>query len=89
MTLAYDLVIASVIFLISIIISFIAGELFAPGTALYNAASSATHLNGATRADQWYQILRMWVPMGGIFTAFAWPLVRAYKRQTVTATQQV
>lgn len=89
MTLAYDLVIGGVIILVSIIVSFIAGELFAPGTVLHTTASNAVHLNGAERADLWYQILRMWVPMGGFFVGFAWPLVRAYRRQTVTAAQRV
>lgn len=89
MSLAYDLVVSAVILMVSLIVSYMAGELFAPGTILHQTASNAVHLNGATRADQWYQILRMWVPMGGVLVAFAWPLIRAYRRQAVTAAQRI
>lgn len=89
MTLAYDLTVGGVIIAISVIIWLISVELFAPGTALHQTASQATNLQGAERADLWYTILARWVPLGGIFTGIAWPFVRAYRRQAVTAQRAV
>lgn len=89
MTLAYDFVVSGVIVIISAIIHLMAIELFAPGTGLHVIASGATLMNGAARADRWYQIFAMWIPLAGLFTAIAWPFVRAYRRQTATAVRRV
>lgn len=89
MTLAYDFVVAGVLLLVAIIAHLMAVELMAPGTPLYEAAASATNLSGAKRAELWYQIFVMWIPLLTAGTAFAWPFVRAYRRQGVTAAQQV
>lgn len=89
MTLAYDMVVSGVIVAISVVIHVIALELFAPGTALHVLASEATNLRGGARADLWYQILVMWVPLGGLFVAGSWPIVRAYRRQATTAARAV
>lgn len=87
MTLAYDMVVSGVIVVISILVNRIAIYLFAPGTALHVLASNAAHFNAAARADLWYEILALWVPLGGIVVALAWPLVRAYRRQAVTVAR--
>lgn len=89
MSLAYDMVVSGVIFIISVVIHVMAVQLFAPGTPLHVTASAATTLNGADRADLWYQILAMWVPLGGLLVSGLWPLIRAYKRQAATAIQTV
>lgn len=88
MTLAYDFVVSGVITIISVIIHVMAVNLFAPGTALHMVASGATLMDGAARADLWYQILAMWVPLFGLVVAGAWPFVRAYRRQANTAVTQ-
>jgi len=85
MGLAYDLVVATVIAIISIVVHYIAVNLLAPGTALFGLAADATLLSGESRASTWYQILAMWVPLGGLLISAAWPLVRAYRRQAATA----
>lgn len=85
MSLAYDMVVSGVLLVISVIMNRIALYLFAPGTALHEMASSATLLQGAARADLWYEILGIWMPLFGVLVAFAWPLVRVYRRQAVTA----
>lgn len=89
MTLAYDIVVSSVLLLMAIIAHLMAVELFAPGTALHAAASTADNLGGAEKADLWYQIFVMWIPLLVAGTAFAWPFVRAYRRQGVSAAQTV
>lgn len=88
MSLAYDMTVSAVIAIISVVIHMMALYLFAPDTALHALASQATLLNGADRADLWYQILVMWVPLGGLLVAAVWPLARAYRRQAATAVQQ-
>lgn len=90
MTLAFDFVVSGVIAIISVIVHVMAIELFAPGTGLHMVASSGTELmNGAARADRWYQIFAIWIPLGGLFVSVAWPLVRSYRRQSATAYQRV
>lgn len=88
MSLAYDMTVSAVIAIISVVIHLMALHLFAPGTALHVMATEATLLNGGERADLWYQILVMWVPLGGFVVAALWPLARAYRRQAATAVQQ-
>lgn len=91
MTLAYDMVVAGVIATISVLIHVISLHLFAPNTVLYQMAADSTHFIGqnGSRLDFWYQCLVMWVPMGGLVVAGAWPIVRAYRRQAVTARQPI
>lgn len=85
MGLAYDLVVGAIIAIISLVVHYIAVSLLAPGTPLFAIAADATTLSGQQRAQTWYQILAMWVPMGGLLVAAAWPMIRAYRRQAVTA----
>lgn len=85
MSLAYDFVVAAVIAVIAFVVQIMAIELFAPGTGLHTVASQATNLDGASRADLWYRIFALWIPLGGYVTALAWPLIRAYRRQAATA----
>jgi len=83
----FDFTVVTVIWIVSIIIHRAAVELFAPESPLHEVASQATNLNGAARADLWFQILAIWVPilaMGGIL---AWSLLREYRRQVATATR--
>lgn len=89
MSRAFDFVLVGIIYIIAAVIHLMAIELLAPGTPLYETASTATNLNGAERAQLWYEIVAIWVPliaMGGI-TAYA--VMREYRRQAVTAVQTV
>lgn len=89
MSRAFDFVLVGVIYIIAAIVHLMAIELFAPGTPLYEFAASATNLNGAERADLWFQIIAIWVPliaMGGI-TAYA--VIREYRRQATTGVRRV
>lgn len=89
MGLAYDLVVAGVIFAISAFIHLISTELFAPENVLYRIATDGTSvMNGGELAWQWTQILVIWVPVAGIIVAVAWPFMRAYRRQASTAASQ-
>lgn len=86
----YDFVVVGVIYIIAIVIHVISVELVSPGTPLYAIATDGTAvMNGAARAELWYKILTVWVPllaMGGIT---AWGFVREYRRQAITAAQRV
>lgn len=88
MTLAYDMVVAGVIFCISVVVHLMAVELFAPGTPLHAAASEGVHMSGAERADLWYEIFALWIPLLGCLTSGLWPLLRAYRRQASTAARR-
>jgi len=86
---AFDFTVVTVTVLISIIIHMMGLELFAPGTPLHQLASGASTLNGAERANLWYQVLTIWVPLiadGGIL---GWAVLREYRRQATTAARPV
>lgn len=89
MSRAYDFVVIGVIYIIASIIHLMAVELFHPGGPLYETAASATNLNGAQRAQLWYEILSVWVPLLAAAGITAWGLVREYRRQAITAAQRV
>ena len=90
MGLAYDIVVAGVIALISFVIHYIGVELFAPGTPLFRVATDGTAvINGGALSWQWAQIIIVWAPLGGILVAVAWPFLRSYRRQANTAVRQV
>ena len=90
MTRAYDFVVTGVIYIIAIIIHLMAVELFHPGGPLYSIASSGTGaMDGASRAQLWYEILSVWVPLLAVGGISAWAFIREYRRQAVTAVQRV
>lgn len=85
MSLAYDMVVSASLLVIAVVFNRISLYIFAPSTPLHELAAQAEALNGAARAMFWYEILALWVPLFVIVVAFAWPIVRAWRRQTVTA----
>jgi len=90
MTRIRDFAVVSVIFIISVVMHFIGAELLMPGTPLYEVATNGTgSMNGQQWADQVGMVISVWMPLmttGGII---AWALFREYRRQAVTAVQQV
>lgn len=89
MSRAFDFVVIGVIWTIAVAIHMISVSLFAPGTPLYQSAAGAVHLQGAERAQLWYEILAIWMPMIGVAGITAWGILREYRRQAVTAVQGV
>lgn len=87
MSLAGDIVVSAVLAIIIACVQLVTIELLGPSTQLYDLASQASNLNGADRAEFWYQALVMWVPAGGYLICAAFPIVRAYRRQRVTASR--
>lgn len=65
-------------------------ELFAPGQPLYAIATDGTSvMNGQQRADLWFQILAVWLPVLAFGGIIAWAGIREYRRQVSTATRPV
>lgn len=87
MSRAFDFTVVGVIYLVAIVTHTMSIELFAPGTPLYEVAAGATRLEGQQRADLWYEILAVWVPLSACFGISAWAFVREYRRQSVTAVR--
>lgn len=86
MSRAFDFVVVGVIVIISVVIHLISVQLFAPNAPLHALASSGTQaLNGAQRADTWYQILAVWVPLGASTCIVLWAFIREFRRQRATA----
>jgi len=85
MSRAFDFTVVGVITIIAVVIHLIGVELFAPGSPLHAVASSATAMNGAERADLWYEILAVWVPLMAFGGICAWAAIREYRRQAITA----
>ena len=90
MSRAFDFTVVGVIWVIAVVIHLMAIELFAPGSALHTIASDGTEaMSGAERADLWYQMLAVWVPLVSAAGITAWAFIREYRRQTITAARQV
>lgn len=88
MSRSFDFVVIGVISIISAVIHRTAIELFAPESPLHKIASDGTAtLNGAARADLWFQILSIWVPLLAIGGIMAWGVIREYRRQVTTAAR--
>jgi hypothetical protein len=88
MTRAFDFTVVAVIYAVAVVIHLMGVELMAPGTPLYSLATDGTaSMNGQARADLWFQIISVWVPMIGFLGITAWAMVREYKRQAVTSIQ--
>jgi len=84
----FDFTIVGVITIIASVIHRASVELFAPESPLHKIASDGTAtLEGAARADLWFQILAIWVPILSIGGILAWALLREYRRQVATATR--
>lgn len=86
---SYDFLVVGVIWSIAIVIHYISVVLFQPGSALHDTASKAVILKGPERADFWFEILSIYVPliaMGGILL---WAVAKEYRRQQVTARRPV
>jgi hypothetical protein len=80
--------VAAVIYIVSAVIHRMAIELFAPESPLHALASDGTAvMNGAQRADLWFEILSIWLPLLCIGGVSLWLLVLEYKTQTITAAQ--
>lgn len=88
MSRAFDIVVLGVVTIIAAVIHRASVELFAPESPLHEIASQATLLNGAARADLWFQIIGIWTPLLVIGGMFAWTLIREYRRQVATAVQR-
>lgn len=87
MTRAFDFTLSGTLVIIAAVGHRISVELFAPESPLHRFASKGEVLNGAARADLWFQILAVWVPLLMIGFAFAYLLIREYRRQVATATR--
>lgn len=88
MSRAFDFTVGGVISVISIVIHRMGVELFAPDAPLHSLASDGTNvMNGAARADLWFEILSIWVPILAFGGIWAWALIREYRRQTTTTAR--
>lgn len=86
MTRSFDFVLMGVIWIVAIVVHMMGVELFSPGTPLYEMASTGTEaMNGAERAQLWYEVLTVWVPMIAAGGITFWSFVREYRRQAVTS----
>lgn len=90
MSRAFDFVVVGVIWIIALVIHLIGIELFAPGTPLFEIATSGTEvMNGQKRAELWHEIITVWAPLFAAGGISAWAFVREYRRQAVTASPRV
>jgi len=88
MGLAYDLVVASVVTIVAVVVHLMMVELISPGTILWETATTGTeNLNGTQRVSFWFEIMVLWVPLIGIGGVWLWTVVKAYKRQVQTAVR--
>lgn len=87
MSRAFNFVAVMVVYIISGLIHYLSTELFNPDGVLYGIAANGTQaMNGAARAQFWFEILSVWVPLMAIGGITAWAVVKEFKRQTQTAT---
>ena len=89
MSRVYDFTVVGTITIISVVVHLMAVELFAPGGVLFELASTGTqNVNGAARAQLWFEILTIWVPIAAIGGISLWALIREYRRQVRTVAQR-
>jgi len=85
---AYDIVVAGVISVIASVVHLMAVELFAPGSPLFALATDGTSvMNGTARANLWFQILAVWIPVAVFVSIWIWVGIRKWRRTVQTATQ--
>lgn len=83
-------IVLSVTYIISFIIHMTATMLFTPDGALFAMATDGTEiLSGPERAQLWFEILAIWVPVIAVVGVTAWALVTEYRRQTATDARRV
>lgn len=82
-----DLVRVAVIWLVVFTVQNIMIRLVQPGSSLYETGVEATNLNGAALANQWFQIIVIWIPLIIYAGTFLWIIIRLYRRQATTAIQ--
>lgn len=88
MSRAFDFVLVGIIYVIALVVHLMGIELFAPGSPLYElAATDNAVMHGQERADMWYEVLTLWVPLIGCAGISAWAFVREYRRQAITAVR--
>lgn len=88
MSRAFDLTVMTVIYVVAIIVHLMGVQLFAPSSPLHVLASSGTGaMDGAARADLWYEMLSLWVPLIAMVGITAWSIIREYRRQAITAVR--
>lgn len=83
----FDFTVVGVIIIIAYVMHLIGINLFQPGSPLYEVAAGASHFNAQAKADLWFEILTVWMPLlasGGII---AWAVIREYRRQVATAAR--
>lgn len=80
-----DIVRVAVIWLVVFVVQNIMIRLVQPGSSLYETGVEATNLNGAALANQWFQIIVIWIPLIIYGGTLLWITVRLYKRQAATA----
>ena len=86
MSRAYDIVVAAVIYIVAVIVHLMSVELFAPGSVLYNLATDGTAvMNGQARADLWFEMLAVYIPLLAMAGISVWLMIREYRRQVQTA----
>lgn len=86
MSRAFDFTVLTVVYIIAAVIHLMGVELMAPGSPLYSLATDGTAtMNGQQLADQWYQIISVWVPMIAVVGMTAYVMIREYRRQATTA----
>lgn len=83
-----DFMTVAVVTIISIVMHYFGIVAFQPGSPLYEVAAGATNLNGADRADLWFQIGTIWIPLIATAGIWVYALFNEYKRQTVTRTRR-
>lgn len=86
MSRAFDFLLVGIIYIIAVVVHLMGINLFAPGSPLHDLASTGTSaMNGAERANLWYEIITLWVPLIACGGISAWAFIREYRRQATTA----
>lgn len=88
MTLAYDITIGGSITIIMFVIHRVGVELFAPGSQLWETATTGTEvMSGTQHANTLFQVIVVWMPIIFITGIWLYVAIRAWKRQIQTATR--
>lgn len=85
MSRSYDFLVAGIVTLVAIAMHRMLVGLVAPGTGLWDVATTGTSaFNGTANAAFWFEIGVVWIPVIGVAGVWAWVLIREFRRQVAT-----
>lgn len=87
MSVLRDMVVSALIVIFTAMMQYVVWRFASPQTSLYDMATSPGPIDTASYADWYLQIGILWIPLCLYAIAFAYPIVRIYRYDSVGVVQ--